>query len=123
MSNQITLGHLEVCGSFRQNLGPRFMSAGLRLQFRYDQPTRGIHFKADVSEEYRGSIIKGIKEGMSARFPDFAQTGSVWITEATEHPVDSSQWAFYLAARGVIEQAYALTQLKYQQSPKQTSND
>ena len=104
MSNLIKLRHLEVYGSFRQNPGPRFMSAGLRLQFRYDQPTPGIHFEAAVSKEYKGSIIQGVKDGMSARFPDFPETGSVWIAEATEHPVDSSQWVFYLAARGVIEQ-------------------
>ncbi len=123
MSNQITLRHLEVYGSFRQNLGPRFMSAGLRLQFRYDQPTPGVHFKAVVSEEYKGSIINGIQDGMSVRFPDFHKTGSVWITEAAEHPVDSSRWAFYLAARSVVEQAYALTQLKHEQSSKQVSSD
>jgi len=122
MSNLIKLRHLEVYGSFSQNLGPRFMSAGLRLQFRYDQPAPGVHFKSTVSEEYKGSIIEGIKDGMSARFPDFPETGSVWITEATEHPTDSSPWAFYLAARCVVEQAYALTQL-YQQPPNQVSSD
>jgi hypothetical protein len=122
MSNPIAPRHLEVYGHFRQNLGPRHMAAGLRLQFHYDQ-IPGTHFKAAVSEEYREAITKGIKDAMSVRFPDFPETGSVWITEASEHPVDSSPWAFYLAARCVIEQAYALTQLKDHQSLTQASND
>lgn len=75
--------------------------------FHYNQAP-GIHFKAAVSEEYREAILKGIKDGMSIRFPDFPATGSIWITEVTEHPVDSSQIAFYQAARCAIEEAYAL---------------
>jgi hypothetical protein len=102
MSSPVAPGEVEVYGHFRKHLGPRSMGAGLRLQFHYNQ-IPGIHFKVAVSEEYKGAILKGIKEGMSARFPDFPKTGSVWITEVTEDPVDSSQVAFYLAARCVIE--------------------
>jgi hypothetical protein len=122
MSNPIAPGQVEVYGHFSKHLGPRYMAAGLRLQF-HDNQIPGIHFKVAVSEEYREAITKGIEDGMSFRFPDFPETGSVWITEATEHPVDSSRWAFYLAARCVIEQAYALTQLKDPQSLTQASND
>lgn len=111
MPTSISPGPVEVYGYFKKHLGPRFMGAGLRLQFHYNQ-TPGIHFKTVVSEEYRGAILKGIKDGMSIRFPDFFETGSVWITEVAEHPVDSSQMAFYQVARCVIEQAYALTQMK-----------
>lgn len=59
-----------------------------------------------------GAILKGIGDGMSLRFPDFPKTGSIWVTEISEHPVDSSEWAFYLAARCVVEEAYALTQVE-----------
>ena len=107
MSIPVTPGQLEVYGYFKKHLGPRLMSAGLRLQFHYNQAP-GIHFKAAVSEEYREAILKGIKDGMSIRFLDFPATGSIWITEVTEHPVDSSQIAFYQAARCAIEEAYAL---------------
>jgi hypothetical protein len=109
MSNPIPPGGVEVYGQFRKHLGPRYMSAGLRLQFHYNQ-IRGVHFKVAVSDEYREAILKGIGDGMSVRFPDFPETGSVWITEVTESPVDSSERAFYLAARCVIELAYTLTQ-------------
>jgi hypothetical protein len=110
MSNSLP-PQVEVYGYFRQHMGPRFIAAGLKISFEYDR-TPGIHFRAPVSEEYRGAILKGIKDGLSARFPMFSETGSVWIKEVTEHPVDSSKWAFYLAARCVIEQAYVLAQLK-----------
>jgi hypothetical protein len=86
------------------------MGAGLKLQF-HDNQAPGIHFKAAVNEVYREAILNGIKDGMSARFPNFPATGSIWITEVAEHPIDSSEMAFYLAARLVIEEAYALTQL------------
>ena len=100
-------GEIELYSYFSQHLGPRFEAAGLRVQFHYNQ-TPGLHFRISVSEEYRAAITRGIQEGMAARFPDFPVTGSIWITEITEHSVDSSQRAFYKAARAVIEQAYAL---------------
>ena len=85
------------------------MGAGLRVQFLYiGEP--GIHFRTGVSEEYRNAILRGINEAMKERFPRFPPTGSIWVTEVMEHPIDSSQLAFYLAARAVIEQAYFLTQ-------------
>jgi hypothetical protein len=112
MANPIAPGQVEVYGHFSKHLGPRYMSAGLRLQFHYNQ-IPGVLFKVAVNNEYRDAILKGISDGMSARFPDFPQTGSVWITEATEHPVDSSPSAFYLAARCAIEVAYTLTQVKF----------
>jgi len=87
------------------------MAAGLRLQFHRNQG-QGVHFKTVVSEEYRGAILKGINDGMSIHFPEFLKTGTVWITEITEDPVDSSRWAFYAAARSAIELAYTIVQLK-----------
>jgi len=111
MSNPSAPGEVEVYGHFSKHLGPRLMAAGLRIQFHSNQ-TPGIHFKAAVSDEYREAVLKGIRDAMATRFPDFPESGSIWITEITEHPVDSSPRAFYLAARCVIELAYALTQIK-----------
>jgi hypothetical protein len=100
-------GEIELYASFSQHLGPRFEAAGLRVQFHYNQKP-GIEFRVPVSDEYRAAIVRGIEEGMAARFPQFPSSGSIWITEVTEHEVDSSQRAFYRVARSIIEQAYAL---------------
>jgi hypothetical protein len=100
---------IEVYSYFRKHLGPRMEAAGLRVQFHYNQ-TPGVHFKIHPSEEYRDAIIKGIEDGMAARFPEFPKTGNIWITEITEHEVDSCQNAFYKAGRAVIDQAYSPTQ-------------
>jgi hypothetical protein len=102
-------GELEVYTFFTIHLGPRYEAAGLRVQFHYNQ-TPGIHFRVDLPDEYRAAIIKGIEEGMAARFPDFPSTGSNWVTEVTAHEVDSSQRAFYRARRLVIDQAYSLSE-------------
>lgn len=64
---------------FSKHLGPRFMGAGLRLQFLYNAEP-GVHFKAKVSEEYREAILRGIRDAMSAGFPEFPKTGALWIT-------------------------------------------
>jgi hypothetical protein len=104
-----TPGELEVYGFYRKHLGPRMEAAGLRLEFHYNQKP-GIYFKVQPSEEYRKGILQGIKDGMAARFPNFPSTGSIWITEISEHEVDSSERAFYKAGRLVIDQAYSLTQ-------------
>jgi hypothetical protein len=117
MSNSLVPGGVEIYAYFSKILGPRSMAAGLRISFGYGQ-TRGIQFSVPVNEEYREAIIKGIKDGMSERFIDFRESGSVSIKE---HPIHSSRWAFYLAARLVIEQAYMLTQLKVEELTKQAS--
>lgn len=85
-------------------------AAGLRIQFHYNQEP-GIHFKVQPPEEFCNDIIKGIEDGMNARFPDFPKSGSIWITEILVDEINSSQRAFYKVARLVIEQAYALKQL------------
>jgi hypothetical protein len=103
-----TPGEIEVYSLYRKHLGPRMEAAGLRVQFHYNQKP-GIHFKIQPrEEEYRNAILKGIEEGMAARFPNFPSTGSIWITEISEHEVDSCELAFYRAGRLVIDQAYSL---------------
>ena len=94
-------------GRYSIHLGPRFEAAGLRIQFHYNQ-TPGIHFKTEPPAEYRDSILRGLRDGLASRFPEFPATGSVWILEIAEHEVDSSQRAFYRAARMVIDQAFSL---------------
>jgi len=85
-------------------------SAGLRVQFHYNQKP-GVHFKVEPPEEYRAAILRGIDDGMAARFPDFPKTGSIWITEILDDKVNSCERAFYKAGRLVIEQTYALKQI------------
>jgi hypothetical protein len=102
-----TPGEIELYSHFSQHFGPRYEAAGLRVQFHYNQ-TPGFHFRVPVPEQYRAAITRGIQEGMASRFPDFPATGSIWITEITEHEVDSCERAFYRVGRSVIEQAYAL---------------
>jgi hypothetical protein len=101
-------GEIQVYVEFSKHLGPRFLGAGLGLQFLYNQ-TPGIHFKVDVEAQYQEAIVKGIKDGMSDLFPQFPASGSIWIVKVEEHPVDSAQIAFYAAARAAIEQAYSLS--------------
>jgi hypothetical protein len=84
--------------------------AGLRVQFHYNQKP-GIHFKVQPREEYRRAILNGIEDGMTARFPDFPKTGSIWITEILDDEINSCERAFYNAGRLVIEQTHALKQI------------
>ena len=104
-----TPGEVEVHGTFSQHSGPRIVGAGLRIQFHYNQ-TPGIHFKADVPSEFREAILKGLRDGLRHRFPQFPESASIWITQVDAHDVDSSSMAFYRAARMVVEQAYSLMQ-------------
>lgn len=108
-------GEVEHSAFYRSHLGPRFESAGLRVQFHRNRGG-GIQLKAQVSEEYRAAIFKGLQDGLELHFPDLPPTTSVWITEVTEHEVESSPAAFYIAARLVIEQAASLPRLRLQQN-------
>src|SRR5579871_2490544 len=105
-----TPGELEVYCYYSRHLGPRMEAAGLRVQFHYNQKP-GVQFKAQPREEYRAAILLGIQEGMTARFPNFPKSGSIWITEILDNEIDSSEVAFYKAGRLVIEEAYALKQI------------
>jgi hypothetical protein len=112
MSDPSTPGETELAVSYSRHLGPRYERAGLRIQFHYNQ-IPGIHFKVNVSDEYRPAIERGISDGLKRRFPDFPGTASVWITEVIEHEVDSSRSSFYRVAVAAIEQAYALMTTQY----------
>jgi hypothetical protein len=100
----IAPGEIELTCLYQKHLGPRYEGAGLRIQFHYNQ-VPGIHFKVAPPEEYAEMILQGLKDGLSLRFPDFPSYGSIWILEIFDDPVDSSQRAFYKAARMIIDLA------------------
>jgi hypothetical protein len=105
-------GEVELRSFYRKHFGPRMQSAGLAIQFHYNQ-IPGIHFKVEPSEpDYRRYIELGLNEGMALRFPHFPETGSIWILEIQEDPVDSCAIAFYKVARLVIDQAHSLSESK-----------
>ncbi len=103
-------GEVEHYAFFKSHLGPRFESAGLKVQFHYNQEP-GIHFIAQPPEEYSDAIRKGLSQGLALYFPTFPNSGSVWITEITVDDVSSSQAAFYRAALLVMNQAFALVEM------------
>jgi hypothetical protein len=103
-------GEVEHAAFFNQHVGPRFQSAGLRVQFHYNQ-TPGIHFKVEPSAEYADAILRGLRHGLDRHFPSFPSTGSIWIKEIMIDEVSSSQAAFYRAALLVIHQARALVEI------------
>jgi hypothetical protein len=94
---------------FSIHLGGKFESAGLRIEFHYNQ-IPGIHFKVGLSDEYKEAILRGLQDGLALHFPEFPKTGSIWVIEVNEHEVDSSRRAFYRVARMVIDQAFSLGQ-------------
>jgi hypothetical protein len=102
-------GPVEVYGRYRKHLGPRYEAAGLGIQFHYNQAP-GVSFRVEPPGQYRGAILRGIADGMTERFPDFPSSGSIWIIEISEDEIDSSEQAFYRAARMVVDQAFALTE-------------
>jgi hypothetical protein len=103
-------GEVEHTAFFNQHLGPRFQSAGLRVQFHYNQPP-GIHFKVDPPAKYADAILRGLRHALDRYFPAFPSTGSVWINEVIVDEVSSSQAAFYQVGLLVIHQALALVEI------------
>lgn len=103
-------GEVEHYAFFNTHLGPRFQSAGLRVQFHYNQAP-GIHFIVHPPEEYADAIMNGLRHGLTRYFPNFPDSGSVWITEVTVNDISSSQAAFYRAALLIMHQAYALVEI------------
>ena len=99
---------MEVTAVYRIHLGPRFIGAGLTVQFHSNQKP-SICFKVEpLYAEYRESIIQGIAQGLNERFPGFLEKESLWITTIHDNGIDSSQNAFRRAGRLVVEQAFAL---------------
>ncbi len=103
-------GEVEYFVAFNQHLGPRFRSAGLRVQFHYNQ-VPGIHFKVEPHAEYADAILRGLQHGLDRYFPLFPSTGSIWVNEVIVDEVSSSQAAFYGAAVLVMHQALALLEI------------
>lgn len=103
-------GEVEHYAFFSAHLGPRFQSAGLRVQFHYNQEP-GIHFIAQPPEEYAEAIMKGLRDGLTRYFPGFPDSGSVSVNEITVHDVNSSQASFYRAGLLVMSQALAFAEI------------
>lgn len=103
-------GEVEHLTWFSQHLGPRFQTAGLRVQFHYDQAP-GVHFQVEPPKEYEAAIIKGIEDGLTECFPNFPLTGSVWINEVMVDEVNSSPTGFYRAGLLAIHQAKKLVEI------------
>ena len=103
-------GEIEHYAFFNAHLGPRYQSAGLRVQFHYNQAP-GIHFVVEPPAEYAESILKGLRDGLTRYFPDFPDSGSVWVKEVTVNDVSSSQTAFYRVGLLVMRQALSLVEI------------
>jgi hypothetical protein len=102
---------MEILSGYNLHMGPRREGAGLKIQLHFNQPP-GIHFKVEPSESgYRRGIEKGLKEGAELMEPNFLKTAAIWVIEILEHPVDSSERAFYRAARLTLAQAATLKKL------------
>lgn len=106
--NPSSPGEIELYGHYRQHLGPRCEAAGLRIQFHLNQEP-GIHFKVPPPEQFEESILRGIRDGLDACFPGASSGTSVWVTEITDHGVDSTPRAFYRAGRMLVDQALSLS--------------
>lgn len=63
-------GEVEHTAHFSMHVGPRFQSAGLRVQFHYNQ-VPGIHFKVEPPAEYADAILRGLEHGLERYFPQF----------------------------------------------------
>jgi len=100
-------GELEVYGYYWRHLGPRCQAAGLRVTF-FPHKAIGIQFKVNPPEVFREYIVRGLQDGLARRFPEFLSIGGIIITEITVDEVNSSQHAFYVAARMAIEQAFTV---------------
>jgi hypothetical protein len=98
---------MEIFTSFSVHSGPRYQFAGLRIEIHGNQAP-GIYFKVEPSEEgYRRGIEKGLRESANLLGPNFLKTGSIWVLEIQEHPIDSSEMAFYRVARMAVDQVLA----------------
>lgn len=70
-----------------------------------------MHFIVPPPEEYVDAILKGLRQGLARYFPNFPDSGCVWVKELTVHDVDSSPAAFYRAALLVMNQAFTLAEI------------
>ena len=106
---------MEILVGYNAHKGPRCEGAGIKLQIHGNQ-VPGILFKVEPSEPaYRRAIERGLKESAHLLGHNFLKTGSIWILEIHEHLLDSSEVAFYRAARLAINQIVAYRNLVAEQ--------
>jgi hypothetical protein len=104
---------IEIYGSFRRHLGPRFESAGIGLVFLSDE-NFGVDCIAECSDPLVvPAIRRGIEERVSELFSNLRHRFRVEVVKIDYHNVDSSARAFYLAARAAIDQAFIIINTTY----------
>jgi translation elongation factor EF-G len=103
----------EVRHVHKRPIGPRSYYAGIRLRV---EPADEFSFASDAAwpegergDAYEQSILDGVLDELLARDVGPVVTHvKVAVLSIEFHPVDSSQHAFYEAARGAIREALRL---------------
>jgi hypothetical protein len=99
------LGEIEIQFRFRQYLGPRFQAAGVTLQFstndEYSFTSKATWPDSNIN--YSGAVEKGVKIGLKESGYDINQGVHIVLKDIDYHEVDSSEFAFFLAAKCAVK--------------------
>jgi translation elongation factor EF-G len=92
-------GQFEITYGFRRHLGPRFQHADVTIQFLFHDKYEFSSLAKWSQENYDDTVERGIKDGLSDLGYDLEKGIKITLTNIGYHEVDSSEWAFYLAAK------------------------
>lgn len=93
------LGQCEVTYRFRRHLGPRFEDAGVTVRCMY---ANDYVFSSSVSwpqENYAHIVERGLRDGFEELGYDLEQGIHITLVNIEYHNIDSSEVAFYRAAK------------------------
>ncbi len=93
------LGHIEIRYRFSQHLGPRFQHGDVTLVFCTADTYRFLS-KAEWPEyDWTSAVERGARDGLIEAGYDLEQGVEITLRRVEVHNVDSSEKAFYFAAR------------------------
>lgn len=96
------LGQIKISFHFSEHVGPSFIAAGLTLRLEYADDYKFVSDAVWESENYTEAVERGVLDGLIESEINPELGIHITLLQVDFHSIDSSEMAFYAAAKSVI---------------------
>jgi hypothetical protein len=104
------LGQIKISFQFSEHVGPRFITAGLTVKLEYADDFKFVSNVVWESDDYTEAIERGIFDGLIESEIDPELGIHITLLQVDVDPIDSSEMAFYAAAKSIVLSRVAISQ-------------
>ncbi len=106
------LGYIKISFQFSEHVGARFIAAGLTLRLEYADDYKFVSNAVWESEDYTKAVERGVFDGLIESEINPELGIHITLLQVAFHPIDSSEMAFYAAAKSVVLSRIAISEAR-----------